>query len=349
MLGDYWPVENGDDIILVAGGKNNVQGNGGNDLLLVAGLANRIDAGNGSDVVLTAGLGQIINLGDGNDIDVALGVGNVVTGGLGDDVIYVAGSLNTVFAGEGNDVLFAFGGGASLNGGAGNDVYLSQGVSSRVLQSQGLLHNGTAMIQSALQALNSGTQAISNEVAPDKISDYQSQLGSAVVQDIAGNGCNVFYSGFDKTVVQAGSGDDRFHFYLGDADMSLTSGSGRDHLYIHADLNEYAGLGLNTSIEARDLYYQADTKTLSICRNNLTYGRLNLADFDINDTVSLLTANGKSIDLLISTLQAPSYAQTSAQYWALNITVPNESNPALNLTALYGQMNTSLMINTVVL
>ena len=318
--------------------------------MLVAGLANYIDAGNGNDVVVTAGLGQIISLGDGNDIAIGLGAGNSITGGLGNDVIYVAGLINTVFAGEGNDVMFAFGGGSVLNGGAGNDVYLSQGMASQILQAKGLLNDGTAMIHTALGALNSATQTISSEVAPDKVSDYSLQHSTGVVQDISGDGSNVFYSGFEKTMVKAGSGDDRFHFYLGDAEMSLSSGSGRDHLYIHADMNEYAGFGLQTSIEARDLYYQADTKTLSICRNNLTYGRLNLADFDNNDTISLMMSDGKCVDVVLTSLQAPANTQSSNQYWTPTTSVvPSELSLVPNLTNLYQQMQASLTINSAVL
>jgi Ca2+-binding RTX toxin-like protein len=297
----------------------------------------------------TAGLGQIINLGDGNDIDVALGAGNVVTGGLGDDVIYVAGSLNTVFAGEGNDVLFAFGGGSVLNGGAGNDVYLSLGMASRILQSKGLLNNCTAAIHTAIDVLNGATQSISSEVTPDKISDYSIQDSSIVIQDVSGGGSNVFYSGCEKTMVQAGSGDDSFHFYLGDADMGLTSGSGRDHLYINADLNEYAVFGMQTSIDISDLFYEAGSKTLSICRNNLNYGRLNLEDFDSNDTISLLMSNGKSVDVLLDSLQAPSTAQNTTPCWSPSAPAPMDASSVTSLTDLYDQLQSQLMINAAIL
>jgi hypothetical protein len=349
VIGDSSDADNGADTILVSGGKNNIQGNGGNDLLLVAGLANRVDAGNGNDVVVTAGLGQFINLGDGNDIDVALGAGNVVTGGLGDDVIYVAGLLNTVFAGDGNDVMFAFGGGSVLNGGAGSDVYLSQGIASRVLQSKGLLNDATTMIQTALDALNGGTQSICSETAPDQVSNYQNQQGTGFVNDVSGNGNNVFYSGFEKTVVDAGSGDDCFHFYLGDGDMTVNSGSGCDKLYIHADVNEYASFGLKTNIGSSDLYYQASSKTLSIYRNNVSYGRIILTDFGSNDTLSLLTTGGQSMDVLLSSLQAPAGTQSNTQYWAP--TMPTQTGPYFNpdLTTLYDQMQSALKINSAVL
>ena len=350
VIGDASSFDNGNDTILVAGGNNSIQGNGGNDLLLVAGLANNIDAGNGNDIVIAAGLRQKISLGDGDDIAVALGAGNAITGGLGNDVIYVAGLLNTVFAGDGNDVMFAFGGGAILNGGAGNDVYLSQGVASRVLQSKGTLNEGTAIIHAAMNALNAATQFISSEVAPDKVSDYQIQKSTGILYEISGNGSNVFYSGFERTSVQAGSGDDRFQFYLGDADMTLASGSGRDHLYIHADSNEYVGLGLNASIDSSNLYYQASTKTLSICRNNVTYGQLNLADFDSNDTVSLLMTGGRSIDVLLSSMQSPVGTQSNNQMWTPSTPVALvDSSLAPNLTTLYQQMQTTLNINSAVL
>ena len=143
---------------------------------------------------------------------------------------------------------------------------------------------------------------------------------------------------------------DRFNFYLGDADMNLTSGSGRDHLYIHGDMNEYAGFGLQTSIEARDLYYQAETKTLSICRSNLTYGRLNLADFDNNDTISLMMSDGKCVDVVLTSLQAPANTQSSNQYWTPTTSVvPSELSLVPNLTNWYQQMQASLTINSAVL
>lgn len=350
VTGDALTADNGNDTILVAGGRNNIQGNGGNDLLMAAGLANLIDAGNGSDVVVSAGLGQIVSLGDGNDICVAFGAGNLVTGGLGNDVIYSAGLLNRVFSGEGNDVLFAFGGGCVLDGGTGDNVFLSQGLASRILQSKGMLNEGTAMIHAAINTLNGATQAISSEVAPNKVTDYQIQKNSGVVSNISGNGSNVFYSGLEKTWVQAGSGDDKFHFYLGDADMTLTSGAGRDRLYIHADLNEYAGFGLNASIDASHLYFQTNTKTLSICRNNVTYGQLNLADFDSNDSISLLMTGGRSIDVLLSSIQAPVGTQSSNQYWTPNTpAIPAELSIVPNLTTLYQQIQSTLMVNSAVL
>jgi len=298
---------------------------------------------------VTAGLGQNIMLGDGNDIDVALGAGNTVIGGSGDDVIYAAGLINVVLAGDGNDVMFAFGGGSVLNGGSGNDVYLSQGMASRILQSKGLLNDCTAMIQTAIDDLNGATQSISSELAPDKVTDYEIQHSSGVIQDIAGNGSNVFYSGFEKSMVQAGSGDDRFHFYLGDAEMSLTSGTGRDHLYIHADMKDYSGYGLNTSFDSSNLYYQANTKTLSIYQNNLTYGKINLTDFDRNDTVTLLMSNGTSVDVLLSSLQAPGNTLNNAQYWSPTTPIQAESISMPNLASLYSQMKTNLTINAALL
>lgn len=350
MYGDYSNADNGNDTIVVVGGKNNVQGNGGNDLLMVAGLGNLVDAGNGSDVVICAGIGQTANLGDGNDICVALGAGNLVTGGLGNDVIYSAGFLNRVFSGEGNDVLFAFGGGSVLDGGSGDNVFLSQGIASRILQSKGILNDGTAMIHAAINALNGATQSISSEIAPNKIKDYQIQKTSGVVNNISGNGSNVFYSGFEKTLSQAGSGDDKFHFYLGDGDMTLTSGAGRDRLYIHADLNEYVGFGLNASIDVRHLYYQNNTKTLSICRDNVNYGNINLTDFDGNDSISLLMTGGQSIDVLLSSLQAPAGSQNMNQYWVPNTpALAAELSVVPNLTNLYQQMQTTLHINAAVL
>ncbi len=264
-------------------------------------------------------------------------------------MIYVAGLLNTVFAGDGNDVLFAFGGGSTLNGGADNDVYLSQGMASRVLQSQNKLNDATDMIHTALDALNGGTQSISSETAPDQVTDYQAQQGGGFVHYMSGNGNNVFYSGFDTTVANAGSGDDRFHFYLGDADMTVNSGSGHDRLYIHADMNEYAKFGLKTSIGVSDLYYQSSSKTLSICRSNVTYGRINLTDFDSNDSLSLFTTGGQSVDVLLSSLQAPVVTQSNTQYWAP--TMPIQTAPSFNpdLTTLYGQIQSTLKINSAVL
>lgn len=345
VTGNYWDDDGSNDISAV-GFAGTVHAYGGNDRVLTASFYTKIEKSWGDLGVwgLNGGI-DIRKSGDGSITT----HGNTVIGGSGDDVIYAAGLINVVLAGDGNDVLFAFGGGSVLNGGSGNDVYLSQGMASRILQSKGLLNDCTAMIQTAIDDLNGATQSISSELAPDKVTDYEIQHSSGVIQDIAGNGSNVFYSGFEKSMVQAGSGDDRFHFYLGDAEMSLTSGTGRDHLYIHADMKDYSGYGLNTSFDSSNLYYQANTKTLSIYQNNLTYGKINLTDFDRNDTVTLLMSNGTSVDVLLSSLQSPGNLQNNAQYWSPTTPIQAESISMPNLASLYSQMKTNLTINAALL
>lgn len=156
-----------------------------------------------------------------------------------------------------------------------------------------------------------GTQSISTETALDQVADYQTKKGGRSELRI-GQWQQHFYSGFETTVADAGSGNDRFHIYLGDVGMAINSGSSADKLYIHTDASEYAGFGMNTNIGLSDLYYQASTKTLSIFRNNVNYGKTYLNDWHSNDTISLLTKCGASFNVLLSSLQV--LTQTSTQY-----------------------------------
>jgi len=223
-------------------------------------------------------------------------------------------------------------------------------MSTRILQSKGLLNDATAIIHSALGMLNASTQAISSESAPDLISDYQAKHGADVVVNVSGDGNNVFYSGFETTDICAGSGNDTFHFYLGDSTMKIKSGAGRDQLIIHADANEYAKLGLNTNIQLCDLFYEDSTNTLIIQKNNLLYARMVFSDWDCNDDISLLLKDGQYLKVILSDLKPPSMSNSASQHWSPIISSdPVKSNLEFDLKTLSNQLHAALAVNTAVL
>ncbi len=79
-----------DDIIIMLGVINNIDGGYGDDIITSIGLINTID-GYGDDIIFASGAYNNIDGGTGDDIRPSLGIINTISGGAGDDIIAAFG------------------------------------------------------------------------------------------------------------------------------------------------------------------------------------------------------------------------------------------------------------------
>jgi Ca2+-binding RTX toxin-like protein len=343
VYGDFTAFDNGQDTILFLGGQNQVQGNGGNDLILGAGLANQIQGNSGNDVVLSAGLVQNIDLGEGDDIGVALGSFNNLLGGSGNDALYVVGAVNSAFGGDGNDFLCAWGADNVLWGQDGNDVFLSQGMAMQALVAKQLLNDGTAVINYALDTLNTVSRGLSQEGVPQNVGDYAKQ-GVGLVTATGGSGNDTFFSGAQATIADGGEGQDVYHFYLGDGRMTIRdNGLDANRLIIHTEGLRPSGVNIDFALS--DFFFNTDTRTLSVVHAGQNYGNIVLSGFGQGqDTLNWVRADGSQSAFSLAQLSA--YSATASDWTPPTSTLTAQAS-SFSLGHLYDDLHNALAANRV--
>jgi Ca2+-binding RTX toxin-like protein len=345
IYGDYSVENNGDDSLLVLGGSNYLQGNGGNDLILVAGLGNQVQGNAGNDTAIAAGLAQSVDLGEGNDIGVVLGAGNLLLGGAGNDTLYAIGAANNCFGGFGDDTLLSFSGSGMMYGQQGNDVFLSYGIASKELNRTQKFNDGRCYIDSALNVLNTASQSMGGDLIPTSTSLYENAQFS--LQCFGGDGSDTFYSGITGTndaIFKGEDGNDRYEFYLGDSKMKIDDALGDNYLTIHAEHLKF--YGVTGSVLATDMFYNSDTKTLSVVRGGVSYGAIELTQWSTNSTIRLVNSNEATEQVTLINLQPLS---SGLSVWHPTLANNSMVTPEVGLQMLKSTLDSALAVNASVL
>nr|WP_281502775.1 hypothetical protein [Aliiroseovarius sp. F47248L] len=252
----------GDDVIIGGTGQNLLYGDDGDDLFYSSDCRSLFDGGDGLDTISYASetWRVYVNLASGKGGYSAAGHSyrsiETVIGGPGNDQVIGSLSADTIIGDGGNDILKGFWGNDTLYGDSGYD-YLLGGAGHDVLF--GGDSSDTLLGQSGNDTLDGGpggdrldggagwdtlsyasfTQAVGVDIATnrtwgaahsDKISSFESIIGSSSGDQLFGNGAsNTIYGGDGNDLLNGRGGNDALFGQGGDDRM--IAGPGRDKYY----------------------------------------------------------------------------------------------------------------------
>jgi Ca2+-binding RTX toxin-like protein len=258
LLGGY-----DNDILLVYGGNNYVEGGPGNDIYYTYTATDTlVEFGNGGvdtifanwNITMGANFEQLVLFGSAS---VAVGsadnniiYGNSTTGAVnlfglgGADVLYGGAGFDTLSGGAGNDQLFGLGGVNTLYGGADNDIYYFAGGMGNIIE---LANEGfdTIYIDVAFQMPDNTEQLI--------------QYGSGdIIGNASDNAINAVAATAGVSINGAGGND---YLYNSSFSDTLEGGTGSDQLDLRGALagNDVIRYGANGAMGNDTIYgFDAD-------------------------------------------------------------------------------------------
>jgi len=153
-------------------------------------------------------------------------------GGTGNDLLSYGGSTNGVTDGAGNDLLSGLGGIDTISGETGDDTVLSDAGDDSLVGGVGNdLADYSGASDSVVADLGAGT--VSGAARNDRISRFESVIGTGSADTLAGGNADEFLSGGNGSDSLAdGNGTDSL--YGGDEADVLSGGAGNDWLYFGA-------------------------------------------------------------------------------------------------------------------
>jgi len=225
--------EEGDDVIFGDAGDDVISGGEGNDLLL-GGTGNDTIAGGAGDDTISGGEGaDILSGGSGND---------TIDGGSGNDGIEAGDGNDTVVDGPGNDLVCAGAGDDTVVASADGDADVYDG-------GEGLDTLDYSAATMAVSVDLSAKTAMGADIGEDTVSGFESVIGGAGDDDLAGTECgdilqgnegddlllgrggdDTLFDGHGSDTVRGGDGDDTVVAAIDRADDLYDGGAGCDTL-----------------------------------------------------------------------------------------------------------------------